>query len=165
MTTILVSDYETPVGRIRAAAHRDSLVAVAWTSHWDPVAARLHRRMSDVRFVDTAPCRPIERYLAGECDALDEVPVDPGGTDFQREVWAQLRRIPGGRTVSYRELAHRIGRPRASRAVGAANGANPVWIVIPCHRVVGIDGSLRGYAGGLDRKEWLLDHERRHATP
>ena len=82
------------------------------------------------------------------------------GTDFQREVWRALRGIPCGTTLSYGELARRIGRPNAVRAVGLANGANPIGVVVPCHRVIGSNGSLTGYGGGIERKRWLLDHER-----
>src|SRR5262249_24897422 len=91
-------------------------------------------------------------YLAGDLGALDAVPVDTGGTEFQRRVWRELRRIRAGTTLSYRQLARQIGRPDAVRAVARANGSNPVSVVVPCHRVVGSDGSLTGYAGGLDRK-------------
>ena len=96
--------------------------------------------------------------LAGARTTFD-LPLAPRGTPFQQRVWAELRRIPHGATISYGELARRVGEPRASRAVGAANGRNPIAIVVPCHRVVGADGSLTGYAGGLDRKRWLLHHE------
>jgi methylated-DNA-[protein]-cysteine S-methyltransferase len=96
--------------------------------------------------------------------ALDAIEVDTGGTPFQQRVWQELRRIPAGSTRSYSEVARAIGRPSAVRAVAAANGANPVSIVIPCHRVIGADGSLTGYGGGLHRKRWLLAHERR-ASP
>ena len=102
-------------------------------------------------------------YFAGELAALDRVETCTVGTPFQQEVWAALRRIGPGRTSTYGEIARLLGRPAAVRAVGAANGANPVALVAPCHRVVGRDGGLTGYAGGLDRKGWLLDHERRHA--
>ncbi len=81
------------------------------------------------------------------------------GTDFQRAVWRELRRIPSGKTISYAELAKRIGRPKAVRAVGLANRSNPISIVVPCHRVIGSDGSLTGYGGGMERKDWLLRHE------
>ena len=102
-------------------------------------------------------------YLAGELRAFD-VALAPLGTPFQLEVWAALRRVPYGTTTTYGALAAAIGRPSAVRAVGAANGRNPVGIVVPCHRVVGADGSLTGYAGGLDRKRFLLDLERRTAA-
>ena len=101
----------------------------------------------------------LDRYFAGELAALDDLEVATGGTAFQREVWAALRDIPAGRTQSYGGLAAAIGRPRAVRAAGLANGANPVAIVTPCHRVIGADGSLTGYGGGLERKRWLLAHE------
>ena len=101
----------------------------------------------------------IRAYLSGAHDALADLPVDTGGTEFQREVWSELRRIPAGQTRSYAEVARAIGRPTATRAVGAANGRNPVALIVPCHRVIGADGSLTGYAGGIARKRWLLHHE------
>jgi methylated-DNA-[protein]-cysteine S-methyltransferase len=101
----------------------------------------------------------LRAYFGGDLRALDGIPVDPNGTSFQRDVWRMLQRIPMGRTWSYQELARAIGRPDAIRAVGAANGANPIPIVIPCHRVIGADGRLVGYGGGLDHKRWLLAHE------
>lgn len=90
-----------------------------------------------------------------------DVPLEPRGTDFQRRVWDSLKTIPYGETISYAELARRIDNPRAVRAVGAANGRNPLMIIVPCHRVIGADGSLTGFGGGIDRKRWLLDHETR----
>jgi len=92
-----------------------------------------------------------------------DVPLAPRGTEFQRSVWDELLRIPYGDTMSYIELARRLGNPNAMRAVGAANGANPIAIIVPCHRVIGHDGQLVGFGGGLPAKRWLLDHERRHA--
>ena len=105
----------------------------------------------------------LDRYFAGEIEAIDGIDVATGGTEFQRSVWAALRQIPAGTTESYGHLAHRLGCPKAVRAVGGANGANPIGIVVPCHRVIGADGSLTGYGGGLPRKKWLLAHEARHA--
>jgi len=101
----------------------------------------------------------LSAYFAGELNALAGLPVLTGGTPFQREVWAALRKIPAGKTLSYGALAKRIGRPNAVRAVGLANAANPIGVVVPCHRVIGADGSLTGYAGGLERKRWMLEHE------
>jgi methylated-DNA-[protein]-cysteine S-methyltransferase len=103
--------------------------------------------------------RALDGYFAGELGMLADVPVMTGGTAFQREVWAALRSIQAGTTTSYGNLAARLGRPQASRAVGFANGSNPVAIVIPCHRLIGADGALTGYGGGLPRKKWLLEHE------
>jgi methylated-DNA-[protein]-cysteine S-methyltransferase len=101
----------------------------------------------------------LEAYFAGSRETFD-VPVALAGTDFQRRVWEGLLEIPYGETISYGELARRVGRPGASRAVGLANGRNPVAIIVPCHRVIGANGTMTGYGGGLDRKVWLLDHER-----
>jgi len=103
--------------------------------------------------------RAFENYFAGDIRALEKVPVAPVGTAFQRKVWAALQRIPAGETRSYGQMAAEIGEPAASRAVGLANGQNPIAIVIPCHRVIGADGSLTGFGGGLPRKRWLLSHE------
>lgn len=107
--------------------------------------------------------RALRSYFAGDLNALAEIQTATGGTDFQREVWRALREIPAGGTVSYGRLATSLGRTGSSRAVGAANGANPIAIVVPCHRVIGADGSLTGFASGIGRKRWLLDHESRFA--
>jgi len=101
----------------------------------------------------------IRAYFGGDLTAIDDIAVETGGTPFQREVWTALRRIPAGSTTTYGELAKTIGRPSAVRAVGMANGSNPIPIVVPCHRVIGSNGSFTGYGGGLARKRWLLAHE------
>lgn len=101
----------------------------------------------------------LEAYFAGELGGLTTLPLETGGTPFQREVWAALRAIPAGQTLSYGALATRLGRTGAARAVGLANGSNPIGIVVPCHRVIGANASLTGYGGGLHRKQWLLEHE------
>ena len=105
----------------------------------------------------------LDRYFAGDLMALDTLPVATGGTEFQRLVWAALRTIPAGTTSGYGALAARIGKPGAARAVGLANGLNPIGIVVPCHRVIGANGTLTGYAGGVERKQWLLEHEAKAA--
>jgi len=105
----------------------------------------------------------LQAYFAGELTDF-ELPVEMRGTDFQRRVWGELCEIPYGETISYGELARRVGNHKASRAVGLANGRNPLAIVVPCHRVIGADGSLTGYGGGLERKVWLLEHEARRRT-
>lgn len=102
-------------------------------------------------------------YFAGELTAFD-LPLAPAGTEFQQKVWSQLRAIPYGETRTYGELATKLRRPTASRAVGAANGKNPLGIVVPCHRVIGASGDLTGYAGGLPMKKWLLAHEQRQLS-
>jgi len=98
-------------------------------------------------------------YFSGDLSAIDSLVCETAGTPFQRSVWAALREIPPGRTESYGALAARIGKPAAVRAVGLANGANPIGLVVPCHRVIGANGSLTGYGGGIERKRWLLQHE------
>jgi len=103
----------------------------------------------------------VAAYFDGEVDALDALPVEPAGTEFQRAVWAQLRLIPAGTTLSYGELARRVGNPNASRAVGMANASNPITLIVPCHRVVCTGGSIGGYYYGTDVKRWLLTHEAR----
>lgn len=106
----------------------------------------------------------LDAYFAGQVDALDALPIATGGTPFQRAVWAALRRVPYGTTTSYGALAAALGRPSAARAVGLANSLNPIGIVVPCHRVIGVKGALTGYAGGLHRKRWLLEHELRYCA-
>ena len=107
---------------------------------------------------------PIDRYFSGEIAALDAIEVATGGTVFQKSVWTALRGVKPGEQLSYGDLARRLGRQKAVRAVGAANGANPISVVVPCHRVVGAGGALTGYGGGLHRKAWLLNHEARYTT-
>lgn len=122
-------------------------------------------REDDKDAVVARACCQLREYFAGERHEFD-LPLAPAGTDFQRRVWAVLREIPYGHTTSYGQVAARLGMaPGASRAVGAANGANPIAIVVPCHRVVGADGTLTGYAGGLERKRTLLDLERAATAP
>jgi methylated-DNA-[protein]-cysteine S-methyltransferase len=105
----------------------------------------------------------LNAYFAGKLTAFD-LPLAPQGTEFQQQVWLELLRIPYGATTTYGEIARRVGDPTASRAVGAANGQNPLAIIVPCHRVVGADGSLTGYGGGLSIKRYLLDHEQRYCA-
>ncbi len=122
--------------------------------HYGESEIRLHSARQD-----SQARHALAAYFEGELDAIDALPTATAGTDFQRQVWAALRLIPTGLTVSYGRLAAKLGRPAAVRAVGLANGANPIAIVVPCHRVIGADASLTGYGGGLDRKRWLLAHE------
>ena len=136
---------------------------------WEDCEARMHKLLRlhygannvrlDRRRPASAARRSVEAYLAGDLPAIDKVPVKTGGTAFQREVWTALRTIPAGKTVGYGALAAQLGRPKAVRAVGLATGANPVGVVVPCHRVIGANASLTGYGGGLPRKRWLLEHE------
>jgi methylated-DNA-[protein]-cysteine S-methyltransferase len=143
---------------------RGRLRALDWEDH-EPRMRRLLRAQygCDIKTVKavkaSAARRALERYFAGDVRALDRLRTQTLGTPFQRRVWAALREIPVGKTVTYGALAKRLGCPSASRAVGAANGANPIPIVVPCHRVIGAGGALTGYGGGIERKRWLLRHE------
>ena len=163
MIAIETAGIDTPIGRLRLAAHEGALVALHFGDRPDTLVRDLERRFGPCAVTDHPdPAGAVTRlraYFAGDLRALDAIPADPGGTPFQRKVWDELRRIPVGTTVSYSELARRVGVPGTVRAVGTANGRNPVAVVIPCHRVIGADGSLTGYGGGLDRKQWLLAHE------
>ena len=166
--TITTTDVETPVGTLRIAVRRlehqpgEVVVACCFTDHWDRMTAPVRRRLPDERWEEgsSEAARALGRYLAGELDAVDDLVVDAGGSEFQAAVWDALRRIPTGETRSYADVAGAVGRPTATRAVGSANGRNPIWVIVPCHRVVRADGALGGYGGGVDRKQWLLDHER-----
>lgn len=109
--------------------------------------------------VDASIRQRIEDYFKGDLHAIDTLPVATAGTEFQRQVWQMLRTIPCGQIMTYGQMAAQLGNPGASRAVGLANGSNPISIVVPCHRVIGSNGTLTGYAGGVDRKRWLLIHE------
>lgn len=145
----------------RTAAGEDAFAARTTRAETDPLETL---RQFRARPVPSSACLALARYFAGDLAAIESVDVSFGGTPFQRQVWAALRRIPAGRTISYTTLAAEVGRPRAVRAVGTANGSNPIGIVVPCHRVIGADGSLAGYAGGVARKQWLLEHEGRRRT-
>jgi methylated-DNA-[protein]-cysteine S-methyltransferase len=153
----------SPIGTITLVANEQALCALDFEDCRARMTTLLERRYGSVRLKKADDpggfsCR-VRAYLDGDLTALDAIPVDLGGTSFQRKVWARLRRITCGTTLSYAAVARAIGRPTAVRAVGATNGRNPVALVVPCHRVIGADGSLAGYAGGLRRKRWLLRHE------
>lgn len=157
----------SPVGELRLVSDdQGALRALEFDSQEERLHRLLARHYRHYQLVEgTAPetiREALEAYFTGDFSGLKAVEVATGGTDFQRLVWQALRRIPSGTTISYGELAARIGRPGACRAVGLANGANPVAIVVPCHRVIGANGTLTGYGGGLPRKRWLVEHERRH---
>jgi methylated-DNA-[protein]-cysteine S-methyltransferase len=168
--SMAVGSLRTPVGVVRFAVREDgTVVALGFEEHWPALVRRLERQSGRVAATRAAHARAVgdrlEAYFAGDVSALDRVAVDARGTPFQLRVWAELRRIPSGATRSYGGVARAIGAPSAVRAVGAANGANPVAIIVPCHRVIAADGTLHGYGGGLDRKRWLLEHEARSTSP
>ena len=157
----------TPIGTLVVISDdNDDLRAIDWLDYDDRMLRLLARHYGADGVILTPAAESsrhvsaLAAYFEGNLHAIDSLMTATAGTEFQKRVWAALREIPAGQTVSYADLARRIGQPTAVRAVGLANGANPVSIVVPCHRVIGADGSLTGYGGGLDRKRWLLDHEK-----
>ena len=163
----LIDRLATPIGDLLIVADREgNLRATFWTDHEEDLRRILTRHYGGNEIELEAAPNPhgltdaLARYFGGDLHAIDALPVETAGTPFQRQVWSALREIPCGSTVSYAQLAERIGRPAAVRAVGLANGSNPIGVVVPCHRVIGANGSLTGYGGGIERKRWLLDHER-----
>jgi len=163
--TFRLTRIATPIGVMLIATDDQERLRVV---DWDEHAARMERLLQryyggDAVLKAGGGGHPIadrlSAYMAGDLTAIDNLPTETTGTAFQREVWAALRDIPAGQTWSYGALAAHIGRPAAVRAVGLANGANPIGVVVPCHRVIGANGTLTGYGGGIERKRWLLEHE------
>jgi methylated-DNA-[protein]-cysteine S-methyltransferase len=170
----------TPLGEMLALASDDGLCALEFTTvsgraRGEARLTRLEARLArwfpahEIVGRETAIIRRtriwLDTYFDGTSAALADLPLDMRGAPFEQRVWRALREIPAGQTTSYGAIAAALQSPGAARAVGAANGANPVSIIVPCHRVIGASGSLTGYGGGLDRKTWLIDHERRWAVP
>ena len=149
---------ESPTGRLLLVADEAGLRQVSFAHGRTPARVAPAWEADDRHLRE--PMRQLRAFFAGELERFD-LPLRPEGTAFQQRVWAALQKIPYGTTISYGELARRLGNPAASRAVGLANGSNPIAIIIPCHRVIGSSGKLTGYGGGLENKQWLLDFERR----
>lgn len=158
-----IASMSSPVGTLTITVRHGRLVGLCFDGLWERRRRALEARDRSLRLVAAADPAGIVsrlgRYFDGDFSALAAIEVEAEGTPFQQSVWQQLRRIPVGQTRTYAEIAQAIGAPTAVRAVGAANGANPVGIVVPCHRVIGSDGRLTGFAGGLTAKRWLVDHE------
>jgi len=162
--TLYLDRLASPIGDILLATDGEGVLrALDFEEYDDRMRRILRRHYGEVTLVDgpapEAVTGPIRRYFAGDFEALREVPWRTGGTEFQKTVWTALTRIPTGKTLSYGALAATVGKPKAMRAVGMANGSNPIPLIAPCHRVIGADGSLTGFGGGLHRKRWLLTHE------
>jgi methylated-DNA-[protein]-cysteine S-methyltransferase len=156
--------FATPTGTMLLLTDAEEHArALDWEDHTARVQQLLRQQYGSVRLEAKAGVsrirRAIEAYFAGVLAAIVDLPVMTAGTAFQREVWAALRGIPTGETTTYGRLAGQLGRPKAMRAVGMANGSNPISIIVPCHRVIGANASLTGYGGGIERKLWLLRHE------
>lgn len=163
----LTDTIATPIGELVLVCDEEGrLRATDWTTHDERMRRLLAGYHGEGSFTLTTAKNPfglassMAAYFDGDLHAIDALPVATEGTAFQKNVWQALRSIPAGQTISYGDLAMRLGKPAAVRAVGLANGANPVGVVVPCHRVIGASGALTGYGGGLERKRWLLDHEK-----
>ncbi|MFV3127494.1 methylated-DNA--[protein]-cysteine S-methyltransferase [Niveispirillum sp. KHB5.9] len=161
---LTLSTLSTPIGTsLIVTDDAGTLRALDFEDYRPRMDRLLHRHYGAVELMDGAPPRPIRdaltAYFDGDLTAVDALPTITNGTDFQTRVWAELRRLKPGEVSTYGGISVRIGQPTAVRAMGLANGANPIAIVVPCHRVIGANGSLTGYGGGLHRKEWLLRHE------
>ena len=154
--TLTYDVVQSPIGRLILASDGTALVGV-WMANASPEDANWQRLEGDDDIL-TQTRMELDEYFDGRRHTFD-VPLAPNGTEFQRSVWSALTKIPYGKTISYAELARRVGKEAAVRAVGAANGRNPIPVIVPCHRVIGSDGSLTGFGGGLPRKKWLLQHE------
>jgi methylated-DNA-[protein]-cysteine S-methyltransferase len=164
MTELQLDSVESPIGKIELVTREDgALCALDFEDRGDILRSRLATRFGEVALRPASdPCGHTSRlraYLGGDLNAFDDAHVEPGGTPFQQQVWRQLRRVPAGTTQSYKQLAAAINKPSAARAVGTANGRNPIALAIPCHRIIAANQTLGGYAGGLARKTWLLNHE------
>jgi methylated-DNA-[protein]-cysteine S-methyltransferase len=163
MHCYLTDRFSTPIGDMVLVAREGVLLLLEFDDAKDRVAREMRVRFGDVEL--QAANNPfglsdvMRDYFAGNISVIDQLITDGGGSDFERQVWAELRKIPCGVTKSYGEIARKLGDINLSRAVGTANGRNPIAIVVPCHRVIGADGSMTGYGGGIQRKEWLLRHE------
>ena len=156
--TLSYKEMDSPVGKLRLVAGEKALVGILWENNG-------RAKLDEARFDPRHPIlleaeRQLGEYFAGERTRFN-LPLDPRGSEFQKRVWQALKRIPYGKTRSYLDLAKAIGSPKACRAVGAANGRNPLPVVVPCHRVIGANGKLTGFAGGLKIKATLLAHEAR----
>lgn len=166
MLTFLTDLIESPIGDMMIVTdEQEALRALEWTDLNDRMTRLLNRQYVGIEIIlrqHSAPTHirtALRCYFDGQINALDNLVTVSRGTVFQRSVWQALRTIPVGQTRSYRDIAIAIGNPQGVRAIGLANGANPIGIVVPCHRVIGANGTMTGYGGGVNRKEWLLKHE------
>jgi methylated-DNA-[protein]-cysteine S-methyltransferase len=163
MKELFVDYIPSPIGTIVIVVDGDKMCSLDFEDYSERMMKLLKRRYDEVRLKQVADplgfSTLIRNYFAGDYESLTAIPVNTGGTPFQQQVWTALRGITTGQTLSYSRLAAVIGRPKAARAVGMAVSLNPVAIVLPCHRVLGSNASITGYAGGVDRKQWLLRHE------
>lgn len=159
---LLTCRIESPLGTIILVVDRDRLCALDFGDRESRMIKLLHKRYPSFELVESKLpefSNKVRAYLDGDYGSLEDIPLNASGTDFQQLVWQNLRTIPVGTTASYGQIAANLGKPTAARAVGMANSLNPIGIIVPCHRVIGANAKLTGYAGGLERKQWLLHHE------
>ncbi|UUO09153.1 methylated-DNA--[protein]-cysteine S-methyltransferase [Blastopirellula sp. J2-11] len=164
-----ISHQDSPLGSLRIVTdEQENLRALDFHDYESRLHTLLTRHYGAYELKEASTPAKIRNalthYFAGDLLAIEDLSICTGGTPFQCAIWQALRSIPASVTMSYGELARQVGKPNASRAVGLANGANPIAIVVPCHRIIGASGALTGYGGGLPRKRWLLDHEQKHAA-
>jgi methylated-DNA-[protein]-cysteine S-methyltransferase len=152
---------ESPIGQIQLVAHQEAVVLLDFADNTERIKKLLEKRFGTYTLEtrELPWTKTVQNYFAGQLEALHSIPTDTGGTAFQQLVWQTLLKIPIGQTWSYLDVAKFIGKPTATRAVGMTNGLNPISLILPCHRVIGANGKLTGYAGGMERKRWLLEHE------
>lgn len=163
-TPLTLDRLDTPIGiALLVTNNGGALCALDWIDYEERLLTLLRRYYGAVELIEnSAPSEirsALSRYFDGDLDQLDGITCHIPGTPFQNRIWTALRKIPAGSTLSYGTLAAQLGVPKAMRAVGHANGANPLSVVVPCHRLIGANGSLTGYGGGIARKRWLLEHE------
>lgn len=167
-TEFFIDELPTPIGQLQIISDNGGAIRlVGWYEGKKRYYDTLKRWYGDIEIAPKKNAfdhtKAMRAYFNGDVHAIDDLLTASAGTDFQKKVWKTLRRIPAGETWSYGQMAQHLGQPTATRAVGLANGSNPIGIVVPCHRVIGANGMLTGYGGGLLRKKWLLAHEAKHA--
>lgn len=155
--------YTSPIGDIQILVNNDSLVFLDFANNAERINKLMQKRLGDFKAHSVTNCGGVrdrlDRYFRGDWKAFDGIKLETGGTPFQQSVWQGLLNIPTGQSISYDQLALDIQNPKAVRAAASANANNPIAIIVPCHRVIGKNGAMRGYAGGIERKVWLLKHE------
>ncbi len=165
MKSLEMMPYQSPIGMMDVILDGDILVCMDFSDNPERSKCLLTRRFGQIEMIRSSHPTPVhhalDRYFSHGGDPFHDLRLDTGGTPFQSSVWCALRQIPPGETIDYSTLARKVGNPKAIRAAASCNARNPISIIIPCHRVIGRDGSLRGYAGGQERKRWLIQHEQR----
>jgi methylated-DNA-[protein]-cysteine S-methyltransferase len=158
---LLTDQISTPIGAVHLVSSHNAVLLLDFADNTERIDKLLKKRFGTYTLTPKPLLwsKAVQDYFSGNLTALESIPTDTGGTEFQQRVWTALRQIPVGSTWSYLEMARFIGQPKATRAVGMTNGLNPISLILPCHRVIGANGKLTGYAGGMERKRWLLEHE------